>query len=362
MKDDRAWAQSIRAAINDCTRGLDNAPSLQYRIARKAKGEEPMAKKISTVLVAALVLMAVTVTTLAAALLWRDAGNKIAPLEKNNGYYDTWNTAAKIELVRTLYELGELKGNADAERLINAGDMGESEKDALCDQIMAAYLSGAPDTVTLLSILEKLHGDMDTWSMEDKVWYNELLAENGMLSQEDERYILPQGGEIGEEQAVEAARAFLIGKGAMDLDSAQVAATMSEQDGRRVWSLRFILDKEGLPYGGSCHATLSADDGSVICYAVPELVPVFVTGMLPDAEAIGEEQAVEAGRKAIAEAFSLGTGDLSGLRAHYGLIDLDDPGRAHAQLGDRVWIVLAGTGHYAMMKPSGEMIFVGSIK
>ena len=56
MKNDREIMNSIRAAIDDCTRGIEEMPSLQYRIARKAKGEEPMAKKISGALALAIVL------------------------------------------------------------------------------------------------------------------------------------------------------------------------------------------------------------------------------------------------------------------------------------------------------------------
>ena len=62
MKSDQEIMQSIRAAIDDCTQGIDNAPSLQYQIARKAKGEEPVVKKISTsaILVIALVIISMT--------------------------------------------------------------------------------------------------------------------------------------------------------------------------------------------------------------------------------------------------------------------------------------------------------------
>ena len=49
MKSDQEIMQSIRAAIDDCTKGIDNAPSLQYQIARKAKGEEPVVNKIRSV-------------------------------------------------------------------------------------------------------------------------------------------------------------------------------------------------------------------------------------------------------------------------------------------------------------------------
>ena len=57
MKNDREIMNSVRAAIDDCTRGIEEAPSLQYRIARKAKGEEPMAKKISGALALAVVMI-----------------------------------------------------------------------------------------------------------------------------------------------------------------------------------------------------------------------------------------------------------------------------------------------------------------
>ena len=39
MKSDLEMMQAIRSAIDDCTKGIDEAPSLQYQIARKAKGE-----------------------------------------------------------------------------------------------------------------------------------------------------------------------------------------------------------------------------------------------------------------------------------------------------------------------------------
>ena len=66
MKNDQEIMNSIRAAIDDCTRGIDNAPSLQYQIARKAKGEEPVVKKISTTIVLVAALLAITAVAFAA--------------------------------------------------------------------------------------------------------------------------------------------------------------------------------------------------------------------------------------------------------------------------------------------------------
>ena len=65
MKSDQEIMNSIRAAIDDCTRGIEEAPSLQYQIARKAKGEEPVAKKISA---SAILVIALIILSMAAAL------------------------------------------------------------------------------------------------------------------------------------------------------------------------------------------------------------------------------------------------------------------------------------------------------
>ena len=62
MNEDLKMTETIREAINACTRGVDEAPSLRYRVLQKARGEEPMKKKItaSMILVIALIILSVT--------------------------------------------------------------------------------------------------------------------------------------------------------------------------------------------------------------------------------------------------------------------------------------------------------------
>ena len=67
MKSDQEIMRSIRAAIDDCTREIDGAPSLQYRIARKVKGEEPVVKKISATMILAIILLILSMTAALAA-------------------------------------------------------------------------------------------------------------------------------------------------------------------------------------------------------------------------------------------------------------------------------------------------------
>lgn len=361
MKDDRELMQSIRAAIDACTRSMDESPSLRCQIIQKAKGEKPVAKKFSAAVIAALVFAAIAMGALAAVLLWQEAGEKIAPMERRNGYYDTWTLEAKLDLVETLYELGELKDFQDAGRILDGSDLTDEEKDALCDQIMTEYVQGALDTVTLLSILETIHGEIETWSMEDKVWYNELLRKNNMLSAEDENYVLAQDGELTQEQAVETAKAFLSGKGISYIDQAKVEATMTEDQGLRSWSVVFRPELEGLPYGGVCSVDILAD-GTVVSYHVPEHIPLLMHGTLPDDAAINEEQALDIAGKAMAARLHIPENELTEMKAFYGYIDYDDEQEAHAALGEYVWAVTSGEGSYALLTPQGEILFVGERK
>lgn len=367
--------QIVQRVIDNSLSGIQDDPWMAQRVLNMAHetqgtGGIVVKKKLSIGFVLMMAVMLLGVTALAATLLWQDAGEKVAPMESENGYYDTWNTEAKIELIKALYDLGELKDNPDAERVLNSTDMPDAEKNALCDKIMCAYVNGSPDTVTLLSILEKLHGDMNTWSMEDKVWYNNLLNANNMLSEEDTNYVLPQTGEFTQEQAVDAAKSFLISKGAENLDNAQIEATMYEESddqfygetqvskkGRRVWSIVFRLEEEGLPYGGTCHVDI-ATDGSVITYSLPALVPMYMTGTLPDATAISEEQAVEIGTNAMSVQLDVPKEKLADAKAFFGYINLADEEAAHAQFGAHVWLINTDQ-YYALVSPSGDVIFAG---
>jgi len=368
--------QIVQRVIDNSLSGIQDDPWMAQRVLNMAHemqgtGGIVVKKKLSIGFVLMMAVMLLGVTALAATLLWQDAGEKVAPMESENGYYDTWNTEAKLELIRALYDLGELKDNPDAERVLNSTDMSDTEKNALCDKIMCAYVNGSPDTVTLLSILEKLHGDMSTWSMEDKVWYNNLLNTNNMLSAEDTNYVLPETGEFTQEQAVDAAKSFLISKGAENLDKAQIEATMYEESddqfygetqvskkGRRVWSVVFHLEEEGLPYGGTCHVDI-ATDGSVIAYSLPALVPMYMTGTLPDATAISEEQAVEIGTNAMSAQLDVPKEKLADAKAFFGYINLADEEAAHAQFGAHVWLINTDQ-YYVLVSPSGDVIFAGN--
>lgn len=357
--------QAVQRVISRSLSGIQDDPWMAQRVLNTAHQQQKtggivMKKKLSTGFALMLAVMLLGVTALAASLLWQDAGEKLAPMEHENGYYDTWNTDAKTELIRALYDLGEMKGESDVEKVLNDTEMSDADRNALCDSIMSAYVNGSPDTVTLLSVLEKLHGDMSTWSMADKVWYNQLLETHGMLTAQDANYVLPQTGQITQEQAIDAARSFLLSKGNENLENAQVEATMYEetedyfygetpvsQKGRCVWSIIFHQEDE------TCQVDIGAD-GSIIGYSLPELAALFVRGTLPDDTAIPEAEATAIGTKALSA-----QDELSNVKAFFGFIDLADEATTHAKLGEHVWVIRT-EHHYALVSSSGDVLFVGN--
>lgn len=72
MKNDREIMQQVRSAIDDCTRGIHEAPSLRYQILKQAKGEPPVKKKISAALALAMVMILLVSGAFAAKLFNSD--------------------------------------------------------------------------------------------------------------------------------------------------------------------------------------------------------------------------------------------------------------------------------------------------
>ncbi|MBR0515078.1 MAG: hypothetical protein IJK06_12615 [Clostridia bacterium] len=363
MANDQELMMNIRAAIDDCTRGVDEAPSLRYEILRKAKGEEPMVKKISMTLVIALVILVLAAAAVAATVLWKDAGEKVAELEGEYGYYDTWDTATKVELVRDLYEMEALKGNADAERLLQGEGVTDAEKDALCDRIMLDYIGeDQVDMIcleTILSTLNDVEGGTPAWSVEDKYWYNQMLEKYGMLTSEDPKFILPEEGEINQEEAVRIARTLLESKSDRDLDDG-IMSPYFEEDiaGRRIWTIWYDLRTDGEFRGNPLYVYLKAD-GTVLSYHIPELYALHLVGMIPDAEAVPEEQALATGRKAMAEKLGVTEGVLNGVKAYYTVNEYDYAKTVDGKMDECQWLVdCVEQKVYAIISRDGTLVDV----
>lgn len=117
MKNDRQLQEQVRSAIDACTRGLDNTPSLRHQVLAKAKGAPPVKKKFSAALALAFALILLTSSALAATLLkpdilsWlfhsEEAPEEVVTLVQQNG--STRQTEnATLTLSETFFDGKEL--------------------------------------------------------------------------------------------------------------------------------------------------------------------------------------------------------------------------------------------------------------
>ncbi len=117
MKNDLEIREAVRAAIDDCTRGIDEAPSLRLRVLQKAKGEPPVKKKFTAAMALAIALILLTSSALAATLIkpdilsWlfrgEEAPEEMLTLVQPNGSVEKTDNAA-LTLSETFFDGKEL--------------------------------------------------------------------------------------------------------------------------------------------------------------------------------------------------------------------------------------------------------------
>lgn len=349
---------SLRENLSD----LEMSRVMQAELMQEITGGIKVKRKLTVGLIFALCLMLAAVGALAVTLLWKETAEQIAPLEGERGHYDTWNADAKAELIRMLVQAGELK-DSEAVKSVLSGSLDDETLNKQSDDIMTAYVSGTADTVSLESILFRLHGDISTWSDEDKVWYEELLKKNNLLG-DHSGYSLPQGEEINRSQAFEIATTFFEGLGITGLDPSKTEATFTEQDvdlwygetqvskiGHRSWSLIW-------PRGEDTVQIDIGADGTVSGYSIPELRKLRLAGSFPANGDISKEQAVELAREAVVETFGITESSVAEMpvKAMEAYVDLKQPEDAPVRLGERLWYINGSDAWQVLVNLNSEII------
>lgn len=249
MKSEQEIMNSVRAAINDCTKGIDELPSLRYRIAQKAKGEKPVVKKISGAMVLAIVLTLVfTSIAIAATINWYLAAETVAYQEVESGYFDQWDISRKEEFLQQLIEAGLIENNVSVSNALKLQD------DGAITRIITNWLGLPEDAVSFVSVTERVLGPFSTWSLEDKAWYSSVMLSSERLGDEAV-HLLPTDTDLSQQQALQIAEQSLIDHGLttqMTLDSCIVDYDFIETpDGQRLWVLGFRLPLVDDPSGYS---------------------------------------------------------------------------------------------------------------
>lgn len=341
----------------------------QIEMLESITGGIKVKKKWTVGVVFALCLMLAVAGAVAAALLWRDTAEKVAPMESAYGYYEAWNAKSKTELIRVLAEVGELENAGDVADALSAA-LPEEEQSALCDRIMTQYVQGAADIVTLDSIMRQMHGDKAEWSQEDLVWYEDMLKRNQLLTPgNDAGYAIPENQEINQQQAFDIGRRFYADAGiTLDETNAEATFLMDDQDywlgetqvsrkGNRYWSVVYPKSYMGIVISAS---------GQVMNYDLPvqwqkrrDNAPALsLYGIMPGEWDRTADWAADAARHAIAAAFGISGAELAAMecKAYLGCWTREEAADAPIRLGEHLWYVTIGEKYEALVNLKGEAV------
>lgn len=198
--------QELRAALD---RSLSDEMPADARVAvlyKIRERKEPIVKsKMSVALILAIVLMLLSTVALAVTLS-REYFEDVAVLQFESGYYEDWGPDEKKAMVSILKENG-LLSEEQAQNMID-----EASIDAYMIKRYGVEGSDRLDTIGLYAILETELGMIETWSLEQRAWYSDMMMQTGLLRKGGEEGIfgVPGESDIQPEEAVAIAKAAII--------------------------------------------------------------------------------------------------------------------------------------------------------
>lgn len=161
--------------------------------------------KLSVAIILAIVLTLLSGVALAVTLS-RAYFEDVAVLQFESGYYEDWGLKEKKAMVAILEE-HELLSAEQADKMTD-----EASIDAYMIERYGVEGSDRMDTIGLYSILEKELGLIETWSLEQRAWYSDMMMQTGLLRKGGEEGIfgVPDQSDIQPDEAVAISKAAII--------------------------------------------------------------------------------------------------------------------------------------------------------
>lgn len=250
--DERNVSERIVRAVDARLSGLTGDPWMARRVVARAQEQFPKRrKKRAVALIVAAVLALAGVGALAASLLWRDQAASMKQIEQSGGDYAGWSIEDKAALVRALVDSGHLMQGGETERLFDEGTP-EAERHAIADALLLA-LTGQTEVeeISVDIITYAVMGAEDTWTPEERVWWQQLTRQFDGDDGADDTFLVPDGGVITEAEAVAAAREAILSARGLEEDALDAALPVADlyvtqqQPDRPRWNVQFKLFREG---------------------------------------------------------------------------------------------------------------------
>lgn len=272
--DDKLVRAKVHTAVQQhcATSGVQPNPYLAQRVlaAARDEGVPVVKKKLSLGLVFILILLLTGTVALAATLLWQDYVPQMKQTEHEMGDYVEWPATRRIQLAKDIVAMGYLDESEDT-LILSSETATEQDKAAAADRLMLK-LTELEDVKEIHSTLitYAIMGHEDTWTPEQRVWWNGIVTMYGDDGATD-TLIVPTKDDLSEQDAITIARATI--QEAYGFDDAYMSSlhpvanlyTTDERPDYTRWNIQFKKYREGSSsYVEKVYSAVVDENGEVI--------------------------------------------------------------------------------------------------
>ena len=268
--------EKVHTGIDQHCAPLTSDPYLMQRVLNAAnagyvgKGGIVVKRKMPIALVVAVALMLSGIVAVAATLLWQDYVPQMKQREHEIGDYMVWPAARRIQLAKDIVAMGYLDESDDT-RILSSDTTSEQDKVAAADRLMLK-LTGLEEVKEIHSTLitYAIMGHEDTWTPEQRVWWNSIVTMYGDDGATD-TLIVPTKDVLSEQDAIAIAKATI--QEAYGLDDAYMNSlhpvanlyTTDERPDYKRWDIQFKKYREGSgEYVEKVYSAVVDENGEVI--------------------------------------------------------------------------------------------------
>lgn len=276
MDEYRNNVKKVQKALNQDASFIQPNPYLAQRVLNVANaecvgnGEVVVKRKMPIALIIGIVLMLSGAVAIAATLLWQDYVPQMKQTEHEMGDYVEWPAVRRIQLAKDIVATGYLDESEDTQILSSETDT-ERDKAAAADRLMLK-LTGLEDVKEIHSTLitYAIMGQEDTWTPEQRVWWNGIVTMYGDDGATD-TLIVPTKDVLSEQNAIAIARAAI--QEAYGFDYAYMSSlhpvaslyTTDERPDYKRWDIQFKKYREGSStYVEKVYSAVVDENGEVI--------------------------------------------------------------------------------------------------
>lgn len=273
MRDIHLDPKRVQTALDRKADFIPSNPYLAQRVLNTVNkgGGRVVKKKLSLAMVLLLALLLIGAIALAAALLWQDYVPEMQQAEHELGDYAEWPASRRIQLAKDIVAMGYLSEKDDTKILLSE-TAAEQEQAAAADRLMLA-LTGLTDVKEIHSTLitYAIMGHGDTWTPQQRVWWNELTNQYADTGATDTLIAPAAADDLPEDEAIAIAyEALQEAYGFTDAEMKRLhpAASLYVTDQRpdyKRWDIQFKRFREGSStYVEKVYAMVVDQNGIVI--------------------------------------------------------------------------------------------------